>query len=284
MSKKKKRVYSLQDYIAGVSYEEFEKQNSKISSRDPTDPLQFNLASRLEKVWRENYREEFASKHYLYYQYLDNCALQAQNGDADAIEQILAFTLHSYQPHAMIEKYPAWHSIGEDDFCQIICSAVLDAIARYTFEASKFNNFAGFVKSLVVSKLKESQITSSPIIQKKKKDRDENPISYVMIESAMQDEECGFDIRDNFDSYTDLEGNKFFIEDLKKLPDKIGDVMVVYYGLDNPLCKGRTLKETAEIVGMSVKAVRIRLEKGKEIIRRMYPQYANLSKDNEPAA
>lgn len=289
MSKKKKRkekrVYSLQEYIAGISYEEFEQQNEhEDAAHSSKDPTGFNLTGRMEKVWRENYKKDFSAKHYLYYQFLDDCVLQAQQGDTEAVVKILAFALHSYQPHAMVEKYPAWNTISEDDFCQIICTAVLEAIERYAFDYSDFNNFAGYMKSMVISRLKETQISSSPIIQRKKESRESNPISYIMIESAMQDGESGFDICDDFDGYADLEGNKFFIEDLKKLPDKIGDVMVVYYGLENPLCKKRTLKETADILGISVKAVRVRLEKGKAIIRQLYPQYANLSNGDKPAA
>lgn len=286
MSRKKDRVYSLQDYVAGISYDEFEEalQREKVkrleNSREAT---KFDLASQMEKVWQENYSTSFASKHYLYYQHLDDLVIRAQQGDAEATKEIVAFALHSYQPHAMVQKYRAWHSVGEDDFCQIVCMATLEAIDRYTFDIVGFNNFAGFLKSWVVSRLKEAQIASSPIRQKNKDDREKNPITYILIDGFSCEDENSFDIPDKRDAYTELEGNEFFIETLKTLPNRIGEVLVTYYGIDNPLCQGRTLAETAEKLGMTVKTVRTRLEKGKKIIFQMYPQYAKAF-ENESAA
>lgn len=239
---KKKKQYSLQDYIAGVSLDDFEIAQEAQSENDSSDTTKFHLAAEMDKLWQKKYSANFASKHYLYYKHLDDLVLQAQKGDEDAIKEIVAFSLHSFQPHAMARKYCSWHSIGEDDFCQVVCLATLEAIQRYTFDIVGFNNFAGYLKSWVTCKLKETQVVSSPIVQKNKKERKEHPFTYVLIDgfSGGEDDD-GFDIADSKDDYTSLEENELFVEMLKSLPNRIGEVLILYYGLESPLSKKKTL-------------------------------------------
>ena len=73
-----------------------------------------------------------------------------------------------------------------------------------------------------------------------------------------------------------MSSSKEFVNSIKSWPDRIGDVVLTYYGIAAEDCQ-KTLQATAETLGMTVKQVRSRLEKGRKIIKEMYSEYSDYS-------
>ena len=93
--------------------------------------------------------------------------------------------------------------------------------------------------------------------------------------------ECyvGIEIPDpsnEYEQFEDVELDKEFVNSIKSWPDRIGDVVLTYYGIAAEDCQ-KTLQATAETLGMTVKQVRSRLEKGRKIIKEMYSKYSDYS-------
>lgn len=309
MPKKAIKKYSLEDYISGVTLEEFEQAQKKQAetkvfiNEDSETALSFNLMREMAKKYNEVFDNNYQSKKYLYYKRLDDLVVKAKNGDQDATEEILAYALHNWQPHAMQERFNIWkENTDEDDLTQAIAVSVLSAIRTFKFEDDCFKNFAGYLKSWVIGDLKALQINSAPIkILNSRLEKDfngeiiqtengqERKITYVYFD-GFRDENgelsASVDIKDSVDDYQafeDRESDKEFIENLKKMPDKIGEVLITYYGIATPKDSKKTLQATADMLGLSVKQVRSRLAKGQKILKDLYPQYSDEEYDAENA-
>lgn len=292
---KKNKGYSLEDYIAGISLDEFEKNQTQLKEKKPveesTNSGSYNLLNEMTRKYNEIFCSDFQTKKYLYYKRLDDLVIKAQAGDETAVCEIIAFALHNWQPNAMRERYHIWKgNTDTDDLVQGICMSVLNAIRTFKFEDNCFKNFAGYLRAWVQGDLKASQINSAPIkIKTSQIIKDENgemiqtdaqnkKITYVFLDGFADNDEK-IDIRDNTDDYAaleDAEADAEFVENIKKWPDRIGEVMITYYGIASPADSQKTLQKTAEVLGLSVKQVRTRLEKGRKIIEELYPQYKDV--------
>lgn len=292
---KKNKGYSLEDYIAGISLDEFEKNQTQLKEKKPveesTNSGSYNLLNEMTRKYNEIFCSDFQTKKYLYYKRLDDLVIKAQAGDETAVCEIIAFALHNWQPNAMRERYHIWNgNTDTDDLVQGICMSVLNAIRTFKFEDNCFKNFAGYLRAWVQGDLKASQINSAPIkIKTSQIIKDENgemiqtdaqnkKIAYVFLDGFADNDEK-IDIRDNTNDYEaleDAEADAEFVENIKKWPDRIGEVMITYYGIASPADSQKTLQKTAEVLGLSVKQVRTRLEKGRKIIEELYPQYKDV--------
>ncbi len=292
---KKNKGYSLEDYIAGISLDEFEKNQAQLKEKKPveesTNSGSYNLLNEMTRKYNEIFCSDFQTKKYLYYKRLDDLVIKAQAGDETAVCEIIAFALHNWQPNAMRERYHIWNgNTDTDDLTQGICMSVLNAIRTFKFEDNCFKNFAGYLRAWVQGDLKASQINSAPIkIKASQIIKDENGemihtdaqnkrMTYVFLDGFADNDEK-IDIRDNTDDYAaleDVEADAEFVANIKKWPDRIGEVMITYYGIASPADSQKTLQKTAEVLGLSVKQVRTRLEKGRKIIEELYPQYKDV--------
>lgn len=292
---KKNKGYSLEDYIAGISLDEFEKNQTQLKEKKPVEESansgSYNLLNEMTRKYNEIFCSDFQTKKYLYYKRLDDLVIKAQAGDETAVCEIIAFALHNWQPNAMRERYHIWNgNTDTDDLVQGICMSVLNAIRTFKFEDNCFKNFAGYLRAWVQGDLKASQINSAPIkIKTSQIIKDENgemiqtdaqnkKITYVFLDGFADNDEK-IDIRDNTDDYAaleDAEADAEFVANIKKWPDRIGEVMITYYGIASPADSQKTLQKTAEVLGLSVKQVRTRLEKGRKIIEELYPQYKDV--------
>lgn len=294
---KKSKGYSLEDYIAGISLDEFEKSQMEIQVRaesskdDSVASGSYNLLSEMSRKYNEVFNSEFQTKKYLYYKRLDDLVIRAQAGDNEAVSEIIAFALHNWQPSTMRERYHIWNgNTDADDLTQGICMSVLNAIRTFRFENNCFKNFAGYLKAWVQEDLKTSQINSAPIkiknsnFNKDEKgevvqtDKGNRRISYIYLD-GFSENEAKIDIRDDTNDYEaleDAEADAEFVEKLKQWPDRIGEVIITYYGISSPKDSQKTLQKTADVLDLSVKQVRTRLDKGRKIIEEMYPQYADM--------
>lgn len=292
---KKNKGYSLEDYIAGISLDEFEKNQTQLKEKKPVEESansgSYNLLNEMTRKYNEIFCSDFQAKKYLYYKRLDDLVIKAQAGDETAVCEIIAFALHNWQPNAMRERYHIWNgNTDTDDVTQGICMSVLNAIRTFKFEDNCFKNFAGYLRAWVQGDLKASQINSAPIkIKTSQIIKDENgemihtdaqnrKLTYVFLDGFADNDEK-IDIRDNTDDYAaleDAEADAEFVANIKKWPDRIGEVMITYYGIASPADSQKTLQKTAEVLGLSVKQVRTRLEKGRKIIEELYPQYKDV--------
>lgn len=296
-SKKALKEYSLEDYISGISLDEFEENQLKLveakndgyTERDTG--CGFNLLREMTKIYNAVFVSEFQTKKYLYYKRLDDLVIKAKEGDRNATVEIMAYALHSWQPNAMVQKFHMWNGNTDgDDITQIICLSVLSAIQTFKFEENCFKNFAGYLKAWVLGDLKAAQIDSAPIKsagsmivenddgeqEQVAKNNSGGKISYLYIDGFNASEEGEKieipDTSNEYEQFEDLELDKEFINSIKSWPDRIGEVVVTYYGIAATDCQ-KTLQTTADTLGMSVKQVRSRLEKGRKIIKEMYPDY-----------
>ena len=278
--REKKPQYSLFDYAKGISYEEFDKLQEELEMKKILSgaTCDMNLFLKLNKLWKQKYEASYASKNYLYYKHMDNLVVPAQAGNEEAILEILAFTCHNYQPHQIYKKYPMWQGVDENDLTSIIVVSALEAIRRFRFETNEFHNFAGFIKAWVSFELQKAQVESSPIVQKDKAEREKHPIKFTVIEEFEMTTGNKWDVKDPaknpYEEWEEKEMDDWFVQSLLKLPNRVGEVLVTYYGIRTPADSSRTLEETAEKLGLSVSTVRKKLEEGQRYIYKKYPDLA----------
>ena len=301
MAKKTTKEYSLEDYICGMSRDEFEENQLKLVEAKNYEYTErdtgcgFNLLREMNKIYKSVFVAEFQSKKYLYYKRLDDLVIKAKGGNREATLEIMAYALHSWNPNAMVQKFHMWNgNTDSDDVTQVICLSVLSAIQTFKIEENCFKNFAGYLKAWVIGDLKSAQIDSAPIKsagsaivendngeqEQVAKNNSGSKISYLYIDGfKLDDEESRIEIPDpsnEYEQFEDVELDKEFVNSIKSWPDRIGDVVLTYYGIAAEDCQ-KTLQATAETLGMTVKQVRSRLEKGRKIIKEMYSEYSDYS-------
>lgn len=68
---KKNKGYSLEDYIAGISLDEFEKNQTQLKEKKPveesTNSGSYNLLNEMTRKYNEIFCSDFQTKKYLYY-------------------------------------------------------------------------------------------------------------------------------------------------------------------------------------------------------------------------
>ena len=170
MAKKTTKEYSLEDYICGMSRDEFEENQLKLVEAKNDEYTErdtgcgFNLLREMNKIYKSVFVAEFQSKKYLYYKRLDDLVIKAKGGNREATLEIMAYALHSWNPNAMVQKFHMWNgNTDSDDVTQVICLSVLSAIQTFKIEENCFKNFAGYLKAWVIGDLKSAQIDSAPI-------------------------------------------------------------------------------------------------------------------------
>lgn len=167
MGRRRKKAYSLSDYIAGITMDEFESSTETNSN----DLRRHNLTATLEALWKQKFAESFEGKKYILYKTLDDLVIEAQGGDESALLDIMAIALHLYQPHAMVQKYKIFNggTTDEDDISQAVMLATFRAVRNFDFEANLFHNFSGYLKSWIKGALKTEQLNSPQIKRSEKK-------------------------------------------------------------------------------------------------------------------
>lgn len=304
---KKKREYTLAEYVAGVSLEEYlaslEAEEKRKENQKYDDDISSSKKEGFDvvKVFLEKYEEifdsEIESKKYLYYHKLNELGEKAQNGDNEALMNIMAYALKNWAPQRMLKKSKAFETtFDRDDVVQTIIIAVLDAVRDYDKGTNKdFRNFAGYLKEWVESQIKSEARESAPIkFPKGKKITDEETgeefflnekgqrckITYIYIDGFTgEDDESSIDIQDTSDQYAEFEQreeDREFIQSLLSWPNQVGEVLIEYYGIRTPFDTKKTMAEVAEKTGLTLKQVRTRLEKGRKAFSNMYPQYSDL--------
>ncbi len=308
MAKKAKPEYSLNEYISGISLDEFEQNLTASLAEKESADFGSNLAVGSFDVtafFKERYAELFDditnSKKHLYYHRLDNLVILAQAGNKDAELDIMAYALKNWAPHKMLSRSNAFESVvDKDDIVQVILMATMSAIKGFDEGAKdEFSNFAGYLKYWVDAQVKNTAKNSAPIKfpkGKKRKDAETGEeyflndkgqrcnISYIYIDGfANGDDDDSFDLPDREDQYADFEQaeeDNDFVNRLLSWPNRVGEVLVEYYGIRTPADEKKTIAEVALKTGLTVKQVRTRLEKGKKAIMAMYPKLAALMTDD----
>ena len=101
MAKKATKEYSLEDYICGMSRDEFEEnqlklveaKNDEYTERDTG--CSFNLLREMNKIYKSVFVAEFQSKKYLYYKRLDDLVIKAKGGNREATLETLTLWYRS---------------------------------------------------------------------------------------------------------------------------------------------------------------------------------------------